>query len=233
MADTSDRFEFAAAGGVISALWTPAASPALAVAAVAHGAGAGMDHPFLAGAAAGLAEGGIGVLRFNFPYMHGRRRVPDAAPVLVDAWRAAIAHLAVRGGGLPMMMGGKSMGGRMVSMLAAEQGEGFAGAALVFFGYPLHPPGRTDRLRDAHLPRIRVPMLFLQGTRDALARLDLIEEVVRRLRPLARLHVVRGADHSFRRSGAKRPDRDIGRELGTIAACYARSIVDAPKDAAR
>jgi uncharacterized protein len=226
MTDTSDRFQFAAAGGNISASWTPAASPAVAAAALAHGAGAGMDHPFLAGAAAGLAEGGIGVLRFNFPYMEARRRVPDAAPVLLAAWREAIAQLARRAGGLPLVMAGKSMGGRIVSMLAAAQGADFRGKALVFFGYPLHPPGRPERLRDQHLGDIRVPMLFLQGTCDALARLDLMEAVVSRLGPLARLHVVPGADHSFRVPDARgRFDRDAGIELGQIASRYVREVV--------
>ncbi|MHB8733279.1 MAG: alpha/beta hydrolase family protein [bacterium] len=223
-ADQSERLEFPAAGGAVSALWTPAARP-IAVAAVAHGAGAGMAHPFMTGGAAGLAAGGVSVLRFNFRYMEARRRVPDRTPVLLDTWRAAIQELARRGGGLPMVMGGKSMGGRMASMLAAEEGAQFRGAALVFFGYPLHPAGATGRLRDAHLPEIRVPMLFIQGTRDALAQADLVEDVVRRLEPLARLHVVPDGDHSFHVRGAKRPDRDIGYELGQFAARYAGEIV--------
>ncbi|HLW46198.1 MAG TPA: alpha/beta family hydrolase [bacterium] len=225
MTDISDRFQFAAGATTVSARWAPAMSPAVAAAAVAHGAGAGMDHPFLAGAAAGLAEAGIAVLRFNFPYMEARRRMPDPAPVLLDTWKEAISQLARRGAPLPMVAGGKSMGGRVASMLAAAQGPDFRGAALVFFGYPLHPPGRVDRLRDSHLSDIRVPMVFLQGTRDALARLDLIEGVVRRLRPLARLHVVPDADHSFRTPGAKRSDREIGSELGEIAARYLRDVL--------
>lgn len=225
MADTPDRFQFAAAGHIISARWTPAAPPPIAAAAVAHGAGAGMEHPFVAGAATGLASAGIAVLRFNFPYMEVRRRLPDPTPILLDTCNEAITALAGRAPGLPMVMAGKSMGGRMASMLAAAQGAGFPGAALVFFGYPLHPAGRTDRLRDTHLAQIRVPMLFLQGTRDALARLDLIEGVVGRLAPLARLHVVPDADHSFRVPGAKRSDREIGHELGRLAARYVREII--------
>jgi len=224
MADTPDRFQFAADGHIISARWTPAAAPS-AAAPLAHGAGAGMDHPFLAGAADGLAAAGIATMRFNFPYTEARRRVPDPTPILLRTWNEAITALAARGPGLPMVIGGKSMGGRMASMLAAEQGDGFRGAALVFFGYPLHPAGRTDRLRDAHLAQIRVPMLFLQGTRDALARFDLIEGVVRRLAPLARLHIVPDADHSFRVPGLKRSDREIGHELGHIAAEYVREMI--------
>jgi uncharacterized protein len=224
MAGKSERVEFLAGGGSVSALWTPAAR-AIAVSALAHGAGAGMTHPFMEGAAAGLAEGGISVLRFNFLYMEARRKVPDRTPVLIETWRAVIDELARRGAGLPMIMGGKSMGGRMASMVAAAQGAEFPGAALVFFGYPLHPPGKTDRLRDTHLPRIRVPMLFMQGTRDALARLDLVEGVVRRLEPLARLHAVADGDHSFHVRGVKHSDRDIGYELGQIAARYVREII--------
>jgi uncharacterized protein len=218
---------FAAARAIISARWTPAVSRPIAAAAIAHGAGAGMDHPFLAGAAAGLAEAGVSVLRFNFPYLQARRRMPDPTPVLLETWSEAIAQLTGRAGPVPKVMGGKSMGGRIVSMLAAARGPEFPGAALVFFGYPLHPAGRPDRLRDEHLAGIRVPMLFLQGTRDALARPDLIEAVVLRLQPLARLHVVQGADHSFRVPGAKRADGDIGRELGHIAAQYVHEIVTA------
>jgi predicted alpha/beta-hydrolase family hydrolase len=224
MADESERLEFSATGAVVSALWTPAAQ-AIAASALAHGAGAGMTHPFMTGAAAGLADAGVSVLRFNFAYMEARRRLPDRTPVLLATWRAAIAELARRGAALPMIMGGKSMGGRMASMLAAEEGAEFPGAALVFFGYPLHPAGQTERLRDAHLPQIRVPMLFIQGTRDALAQADLIEGVVRRLAPLARLHAVADGDHSFHVRGAKRPDREIGYELGRLAACYVREIV--------
>ena len=183
-----------------------------------------MSHPFLTGVAEEMAAGGISVLRFNFPYMDKRRRVPDAVPVVLETWKAALQHVVRDGQGLPIVAGGKSFGGRMASMLAAAQGEDFPAAALVFFGYPLHAPGNTDRLRDAHLPQIHVPMLFIQGTRDALAKLDLIEAVVTRLHPLARLHVVTGGDHSFRVQGAKRSDRENGHVVGRIATDYVREI---------
>jgi predicted alpha/beta-hydrolase family hydrolase len=112
----------------------------------------------------------------------------------------------------------------MASMLAAEEGEAFAARALVFFGYPLHAPGRADQPRDAHLGSVTVPMLFIEGTDDALARFDLIESLVRRLRPLARLHVVEGGDHSFRVRGARRPDLEIARELGAVAAGFVTDV---------
>jgi len=219
--------QFHAGGIQTSGLWTRAPHPA-AVSVVAHGAGAGMTHPFMSGVADELAAGGISVFRFNFPYMEAHRRGPDGAPVLQHAWNAAIQQAAPPDRGMPLVAGGKSMGGRIASMLAAAQGEDFPGEALVFFGYPLHPPGNPDRLRDAHLPGIRVPMLFIQGTRDPLARFDLVEAVVRRLEPLARLHVVPDGDHSFRARGAIRSDRDIGQALGRVAAGFIRGVVDRP-----
>lgn len=184
-----------------------------------------MTHPFMEGVARGLVGGGVSVLRFNFPYLDGGRRVPDPPPVLLGTWRAAVERLRDLADGLPLVVAGKSLGGRMASMLAAQEGAAFPAAALVLFGYPLHPPGKVDRLRDAHLGSVRVPMLFLQGTRDPLARLDLIERAVETLGPLARLHVVPGADHSFRVPGPKRSDDDIGEELGRLAAAYVRSVV--------
>ncbi len=225
--DALELFKFDAAGVSVSGLWTQAAQP-IAVSAIAHGAGAGLGHPFMAGVAEELAAGGISVFRFNFPYMETRRRIPDAAPVLLEAWTAAIQQVLRPGHGLPIVLGGKSLGGRIASMLAAAQGEHFPGAALVFFGYPLHAPGKTDRLRDAHLPQIRVPMLFIQGTRDSLARLDLVEALVNRLRPLASLHVVTGGDHSFRVKGTNRSDRENGQVVGRVATDYIREIVTRP-----
>jgi predicted alpha/beta-hydrolase family hydrolase len=207
-----------------SFLWSPGRSP-VAVAVVAHGAGAGMDHPFMAGVAEGLASDGVSVLRFNFPYVQDGRRSPDRPPVLLGAWRAALAEGARRARGLPLVAGGKSLGGRMASMLAAEEIERFPANALLFFGYPLHAPGRPDQARDAHLDRITVPMLFIQGTADALARFDLVETVVRKVGARARLHPIEGGDHSFRVRGAKRPSDEIGRELGSVAAGFVREVV--------
>jgi uncharacterized protein len=211
----------------------------MAVAAIAHGAGSDMRHPFMTGVAGGLSAGGLSVLRFNFPYTDAGRRMPDPPAVLLDTWEAIIREAARRAGGLPLVAGGKSMGGRMASMLAADRGPEFPARALVFFGYPLHPPGRPDRLRDAHLSRIRIPMIFIQGSRDALARLDLIEALVERLQPLARLHVVEGGDHSFRRKGARSSDQETGRGMAQIAIEHIRGIIasaanplhDAPRSA--
>jgi predicted alpha/beta-hydrolase family hydrolase len=205
-------------------LWTPAPDP-VAVAVIAHGANNDMRHPFFSGAASALAEGGVSALRFNFPYKSAGRSYPDRPPVLLEAWRAALADANERGRSLPVVASGKSLGGRMASMLAAEDGESFAGAAIVFFGYPLHAPGRAGQPRDDHLPSVRVPMLFIQGTADPLASFDLMEALVARLGERARLHTVDGGDHSFRVRRARRPDGDIGSELGGVAAGFIREVV--------
>ena len=181
-----------------------------AMLAFAHGAGAGIEHPFMSDMAQRLAGEGIATFRYHFPYMEaralsGRRRPPDRPPVLVETVRAAVAKAAVLADGVPLFAGGKSMGGRMTSTAAAEAPlPGVRG--LVFFGFPLHAPGRPERAaeRSAHLNDVSVPMLFLQGTRDALARWDLIEETCASLGRLATLHKLEGADHSFhvlKRSG--------------------------------
>ena len=167
----------------------------------------------------GLAEGRISSLRFNFPYLEEGRRSPDRLPVLLEAWREALEEGRRRAGRAPVVAAGKSLGGRVASMLAAEQGQAFGAAALVFFGYPLHPPGRPHQVRDAHLSLVQVPMLFIQGTEDRLARFDLVRSLVARV-GMARLHPVPGADHSFRVKGRRREDLEVGRELGSIAATF-------------
>jgi predicted alpha/beta-hydrolase family hydrolase len=207
----------------LSGLWDEAAD-ARAVMVVTHGAGNDMRRPFFTGIAAALVAAQVSVLRFNFPYMSAGRRAPDRPPVMMAAWRAALEEAGRLGGGLSVVASGKSMGGRMASMVAAEDGEEFAGAGLVFFGYPLHAPGKTEKLRDEHLSNVTVPMLFIEGTNDSLARFDLIEGVVKRLGPLARLHAIEGGDHSFRVRGVKREYRDIGEDLGAIAAPFIAEI---------
>jgi predicted alpha/beta-hydrolase family hydrolase len=207
-------------------MWTNARA-AQALAVVAHGAGAGMGHPFLAGVAEGLAADGVTTLRFDFPYMQEGRRHPDRPSVLLESWRTALRAAQDRVGepsGLPVVAGGKSLGGRMASMVAAEEGKRFGADALVFFGYPLHPPGKPDQLRDAHLSEVRVPMLFMQGTADPFARFDLLQRVVARLGSRARLHVIDGGDHSLRVRGKRRGDAEIGREAGSVAAQFIREV---------
>ncbi|HLQ22180.1 MAG TPA: alpha/beta family hydrolase [Gemmatimonadales bacterium] len=225
MADREpESLRFDVGGRKVSGLWT-AAADARAVAILAHGAGAGMEHPFMQGAAGGLTAAGVTAFRFNFPYAEEGRRSPDRPGTLREAWIDALDEAAAHADGLPLVASGKSMGGRIVSMIAAERGKDFAARALVFFGYPLHAPGRVDKPRDEHLPFVRVPMLFIQGTEDSLANFAMIRTLVERLQPWARLHTLQGADHSFRVRGRRRPDDDIGRELGGVAAEFIREVV--------
>ena len=173
-----------------------APAEARAALVLAHGAGAGMRHPFMAGVAASLTRRGIACLRYQFPSMERGVRRPDAPAVAHATVRAAVTTASLRLPGLPLFAGGKSFGGRMTSQAqAATPLPGVRG--LVFLGFPLHPAGKPDDARAAHLAEVRVPMLFLQGTRDALADLALLQPVLARLGPRATLHRLDGADHSF------------------------------------
>ena len=192
-----------------------------AVLVLAHGAGSGMRAPFMEGFAEEIGRRGIATLRFEFPYMQAGRRAPDRPPVLVDAWRDAFTEGVSRAGGRRVFAGGKSMGGRIASMAAAE---GMPAAGLVFLGYPLHPPGRPEKIRDAHLPDVPVPMLFLQGSRDTFARPDLLAGVIARLGPRAEYVEVAGGDHSFRVPGGPRDARVIGASLAEPAARFIRAV---------
>lgn len=196
-----------------------APADARAALALAHGAGAGMRHAFMAAIAARLAARRVAVLRYEFPYMSAGSRRPDPRGVLEATVRAAVAAAADELPALPLFAGGKSMGGRMSSQAqAAAALPGVRG--LVFFGFPLHPAGRDGTSRAAHLRDVAIPMLFLQGTRDTLARLDLIEGVCREL-PGADLHIIDGADHGFhvlKRSG--RTDDQVLDELADTAAAW-------------
>jgi uncharacterized protein len=169
-----EEFSFEMDGRSLSGVWSPARGPR-AVAVIAHGAGNDMRNAFLEGVSDGLSSNGVSAMRFNFPFTEQRRRSPDRAPVLMEAWRAALEEANRRAGSLPLVASGKSLGGRIASMLAAEMGGAFPGSGLVFFGYPLHAPGRPEQLRDAHLSAIRIPMLFIQGTADSFATFDLVE----------------------------------------------------------
>jgi predicted alpha/beta-hydrolase family hydrolase len=188
---------------------------------LAHGAGSGMRAPFMEGFAEEIGRLGVATLRFEFPYMRAGRRAPDRPPVLIDAWRDAFADGVSRAGGRRVFAGGKSMGGRIASMAAAE---GMPAAGLVFLGYPLHPPGRPEKIRDAHLPDVPVPMLFLQGSRDTFARPDLLAGVLARLGPRAQHVEVAGGDHSFRVPGGPRDARVVGASLAEPAARFMRAV---------
>ena len=205
-------------GGVSALADTPADAHSVLV--LAHGAGAGMQHPFMATLAGALAERGVAVLRFQFPFMQLGSKRPDPPALAQSAVRAAVDEAGRRWPGLPLFAGGKSFGARMSSQAqAAAPLPGVRG--LVFFGFPLHPAGKPSVQRAEHLARVPLPMLFLQGTRDALADLALVREVVSPLADRATLHVVEGADHGFevlKRSG--RANVEVIHELAATAVAW-------------
>lgn len=211
------KFAVEGAGSVSGLLDAPASARAGLV--LGHGAGADMAHPFMAAAAQGLAERGIACLRYQFPYMERGSRRPDTPAVAQAAVRAATQEATRRLPGLPLFAGGKSFGGRMTSQAqAAGLLEGVRG--LAFFGFPLHPPGKPGSERGRHLFEVKVPLLFLQGTRDEFAELELLRPLVRQLGPRARLTLFEDADHSFHvpvRSGRK-DSQVLGEALDAAAA---------------
>jgi hypothetical protein len=215
--------EVGKAGSVSALLMRPAHARACFV--FAHGAGAGMTHAFMEAVAAGLGERGIASLRYQFPYMEKGSRRPDLPAIAQATVRAAVAEAGRCCPGLPLIAGGKSFGGRMTSQ--AQAAAPLAGVhGLAFLGFPLHPAGKPSSDRAQHLADVPVPMLFMQGTRDSLAEVALLEPVVERLGPSATLHLVDGGDHSFHvpaRSG--RNDREVMREVLDTFAAWIDAIV--------
>ena len=209
---TEHSFEATQSSGVVSALLTcPENANCLLV--LGHGAGAGMRHAFMEALADRLVARRIGTFRYQFPYMEQGRRRPDFKPVLLKTVRSAVSAASTLSDGLPLFAGGKSMGGRMTS-LAAAKGPLADVQGIIFFGFPLHPAQKPGVERGDHLRAAGVPLLFLQGTRDKLARLDLLEPLCQDLAQGATLHMVEGADHGFhvlKRSGRK--DDDVQDEL--------------------
>lgn len=191
---------------------------------LAHGAGAGMAHPFMASVADGLAERGIATLRYQFVYMEQGSKRPDAPPLAHAAVRAAVAKASELAPGLTLIAGGKSFGGRMTSQAQAE--EPLAGVrGLAFLGFPLHPAGKPSATRAKHLSDVKVPMLFLQGTRDTLADLGELRPVVASLGKRATLRLFADADHSFHvpaRSGRK--DSEVRAEMLDMLAVWAATL---------
>jgi uncharacterized protein len=199
------------AGTVSALLLRPAKSNACYV--FAHGAGAGMRHASMEAIAAGLAERGIATLRYQFPYMEKGSKRPDPPAIAHAAVRAAVAAAAEQCAGLPLIAGGKSFGGRMTSQAQAKASlDGVKG--LAFFGFPLHPAGKPSAERAAHLSDVKIPMLFLQGRRDALADASLLKPVVKGLGKRATLHLTEAADHSFHvPKSSGRTDREVLAEI--------------------
>jgi len=194
-----------------------------AFAAVAHGAGAGYRHPFLLGFSAGLSREGVATVRFNFPYAEQGRRMPGPAAHAVATWAAAAAALTECAHGMPVFAMGKSYGGRMASMAAAEGA--IAPAGLVYLGYPLHPPGRPDKPRVDHLPDVPQPQLFVEGTNDPfIDPHEQLEAAVASCRS-AEIWWVDGGGHSFEVKGRKRAASDIGAEVAVGVATWMRGVV--------
>jgi len=225
MIDQEIRFSASKSSGEVSAiLMRP--EHARWLMALGHGAGAGIRHAFMAGLAQSLAKHGIATFRYQFPYMEQGKRSPDSQGILLATVRSAVDAAQKHGGDLPLLAGGKSLGGRMTSTAASQ--EALSGVkGIVFFGFPLHAPGKPSNERGEHLFKVRLPMLFFQGTRDSLADLTLLRSLCDRLQAQgeARLHIIDGGDHSFRvpkKSG--RTDEDVLEELGKVVADWASDL---------
>ena len=220
MPATEQQLTITTGDATFSAIYARPGNPTATV-VVAHGAGAGMEHPFLRGFSDALNSLGLATLRFNFPYREAGRKFPDRPPMAIAAWRAAMDAARARAGAHgdrgPVWAAGKSFGGRMASMAVAE---GMETAGLVYLGYPLHAPGKAEKLRDEHLYGLATPMLFLQGTRDTFATPDIMADVVSRIGPNAVLQWVEGGDHSFAVAGKKRPADEVGASLASPVADF-------------
>ena len=208
-------------GGEVSGAWHRPAGSAKSTLILGHGAGYNMNTRLLIDIGAALASRGVAVVRFNFPYTEAGRRAPDPQPRLEACYRAVAAAVSEQ---IPsLFLGGKSMGGRIASHIVAD---GFTAAGLVFLGYPLHPPGKPERIRDSHLKEISVPVLFLQGTRDPFARPDLLQRTVKTMKT-ADLAKIEGGDHSFKVPG--RSTSEVTAELiETILAFVADHTSEPP-----
>jgi predicted alpha/beta-hydrolase family hydrolase len=219
---------------------------AFAFLVLAHGAGADMRHPFMEGVARRLGERGVATLRYQFPYMESGKRGPDRPPVLIRTVRAAVSRARALSDSMPIFAGGKSLGGRMTSTAAAEAGwRAEPGAAhdqdeaeravhgIVFFGFPLHPPGQPSAERAEHLEQVKVPLLFLQGTKDAFATLELLRPVLTSLGPHATLHLIDGADHGFAvPKSTGRTGAGVLDELADATVEWMKQVIGTPPQAA-
>jgi predicted alpha/beta-hydrolase family hydrolase len=215
------------AGASVKALvYSPEANGVEMALILAPGAGAGQRSPFMKGFAEGLAALRIDVVTFDFPYAEAGRRVPDRRPVLEACYRAAIdaVRREISSARTSLFIGGKSMGGRMATHVAASDRE-LPVDGLVLLGYPLHPPGRPEDRRDSHLPDVGRPMLFVQGSQDGFGTPIELAPVVAALRPASSLHVVHGADHSLRvRKRAAAAQAEVFREVQSVIADWIRGV---------
>jgi hypothetical protein len=191
---------------------------------LAHGAGAGMRHEFMNQISYRLAEKSMATFRYQFPYMEKNSKRPDPKPTLLGTVRSAVATAEKLSSGLPLLAGGKSMGGRMTSIAGAEEPLPNV-RGLVFFGFPLHPAGQPSTKRAEHLQKVNLPMLFLQGTRDSLADLRLLKPICTGLGKRATLHIIDGADHSFHvQKSSGRSDDSVLDELTHTTRVWAKTI---------
>lgn len=200
--------------GPVSTTYDDAGGETLLI--LAHGAGAGRDHPFMTRAARGLSARGISIVRFDFLYVSTGRRAPDRQPVLESTYAEVLRYVREELSPARLFLGGKSMGGRIATHLAAS---GTRSDGLVMLGYPLHPPGRPDRIRDEHLYLIQDPVLFVEGTRDPFCPLERLEEVRSRMRARTEVLVVADGDHSFkvRKSSGRSSDEALDEAVERIA----------------
>ena len=198
----------------------PAEGAPRALFVFAHGAGAGQHHPFMAGVSRALAARSIDVVTFDFPYKRLQRAAPDRPPVLEQAFREVIAAAREWSSAAAVFIGGKSMGGRIATHLASQHLASLAG--VVCFGYPLHPPGKPDQLRVAHLPAITVPMLIIQGERDTFGSPDELRPHLDAMSPDVHLHVIPRGDHSLSVRG--RTPADTHAELAELAANFMSAL---------
>ena len=201
----------------------PASAPSAAF-VLAHGAGAGQKSAWIVKAATALAERGVSCATFDFPYITAGRKVPDRAPILEDHWRRVLDEARKTLSAVPLFIGGKSMGGRIASHITAQGVESVRG--VVFFGYPLHPPGRPDQRRDAHLPQITLPMLFVQGSADTFGNEAEITDLLTKLRS-ATLHVIARGDHSLKVPGGAKAQQPAFDDAMNAAAAWMKARIAA------
>jgi uncharacterized protein len=218
------RFNVSEKSGEVSGLLNiPEDASALLV--FAHGAGAPMEHPFMSRMSELLAEERIATLRFNFPYTEKKSKRIDPAPVLKETIHSAVEKAKEYAGDIPLLAGGKSMGGRMTSLAASEDKLEVV-KGLVFFGFPLHAPGKPSIDRADHLYNVKIPMLFLQGTRDKLAALDLLQPVITKIGEKGSLHKIEGADHSFHLlKSSGRSDEEVLKEMAVRVRVWVEKLI--------
>jgi predicted alpha/beta-hydrolase family hydrolase len=209
----------------VTALIYGAAEPGLDAALIlAHGAGAGQHSTFMTSFASAFAELGLHAITFNFLYTEQRRRIPDRRPALEACYAAVIQAVRSELGSTALFIGGKSMGGRIATHVAAD-GLAESPRGIVLLGYPLHPPGRPDERRDAHLPDVRCPMLFVQGSRDTFGTPAELEPVFASLRAPATLLVVEGGDHSFKVASRERRQAEVFLDMQRVVVKWVRDVI--------